>query len=53
MSMYAYYVACDVLSLRAVTVSSPSEFLRIGKQRKQQDNRRNLYVLGLPFDLSK
>ncbi|KAI0916035.1 hypothetical protein AcV5_003484 [Taiwanofungus camphoratus] len=37
----------------AVTVSSPSEFLRIGKQRKQPDNRRNLYVLGLPFDLSK
>ena len=23
------------------------------KQNKQPDNRRNLYVLGLPFDLTK
>jgi len=37
----------------AVTVSSSSEFPRVTRQGRQTDNRRNLYVLGLPFDLTK
>ena len=39
--------------IRAVTAVPPSEVPRIGKAAKQSDVRRNLYVLGLPFDLTK
>ncbi|PCH35412.1 RNA-binding domain-containing protein [Wolfiporia cocos MD-104 SS10] len=36
-----------------VSVASPPDASRVTKQGKQPDNRRNLYVLGLPFDLTK
>ncbi|KZT71935.1 hypothetical protein DAEQUDRAFT_809554 [Daedalea quercina L-15889] len=36
-----------------VTAASPSEVKNNGKQGKQLDARRNLYVLGLPFELTK
>lgn len=39
----------------AVSASSPAEHRRFGKQGsgRGNDTRRNLYVLGLPFDLTK
>ncbi|KAI0763462.1 hypothetical protein BD413DRAFT_582594 [Trametes elegans] len=37
----------------AVTAVPPSEIPRHGRTAKQPDSRRNLYVLGLPFDLTK
>ncbi|KAI0319313.1 hypothetical protein OF83DRAFT_822253 [Amylostereum chailletii] len=36
-----------------VTAMSPPPSFRIHTQDKRNDTRRNLYVLGLPFDLSK
>ncbi|EPS94069.1 hypothetical protein FOMPIDRAFT_1134998 [Fomitopsis schrenkii] len=36
-----------------VTAVSPSEVKHNGRQGKQPDARRNLYVLGLPFELTK
>ena len=38
---------------RTVTESSPSTSNRLLTGTKQPDARRNLYVLGLPFDLVK
>ncbi|KAI0631252.1 hypothetical protein C8Q77DRAFT_196212 [Trametes polyzona] len=37
----------------AVTAIPPSDVPRPGRAAKQPDTRRNLYVLGLPFDLTK
>ncbi|KAI0642806.1 hypothetical protein C8Q79DRAFT_984304 [Trametes meyenii] len=37
----------------SVTVAPASDVLRTGRTAKQPDARRNLYVLGLPFDLTK
>ncbi|OSX60828.1 hypothetical protein POSPLADRAFT_1034431 [Postia placenta MAD-698-R-SB12] len=37
----------------AVTLTSPSDPSRAAKHGNQPNNRRNLYVLGLPFDLTK
>ncbi|KAH9899186.1 hypothetical protein C8Q73DRAFT_678867 [Cubamyces lactineus] len=37
----------------SVTAVPPSEVPRVGRAAKQSDARRNLYVLGLPFDLTK
>ncbi|KAI0676329.1 hypothetical protein C8Q78DRAFT_1065199 [Trametes maxima] len=37
----------------AVTVAPTSDVSRTGRSAKQPDARRNLYVLGLPFDLTK
>ena len=39
--------------IRAVTAVPPPDVPRIGRAAKQSDARRNLYVLGLPFDLTK
>ncbi|GBE83783.1 hypothetical protein SCP_0508390 [Sparassis crispa] len=36
-----------------VTASIAPDFPRVVKHSRQQDMRRNLYVLGLPFDLTK
>ncbi|CAL1699708.1 unnamed protein product [Somion occarium] len=48
--MSGYNVAGVPLS---VTAMQPMESNRVFKQGKQPDMRRNLYVLGLPFDLTK
>ncbi|OBZ67446.1 hypothetical protein A0H81_12591 [Grifola frondosa] len=48
--MSGYTVAGVPLTVK---VPLPSEGHRIIKQGKQLDVRRNLYVLGLPFDLTK
>ncbi|OSD05234.1 hypothetical protein PYCCODRAFT_1457645 [Trametes coccinea BRFM310] len=37
----------------AVTPVPPSDVPRIGRTARHADSRRNLYVLGLPFDLTK
>ncbi|CCL98231.1 uncharacterized protein FIBRA_00225 [Fibroporia radiculosa] len=36
-----------------VTACLPSDNQKVARQGKQGDGRRNLYVLGLPFDLTK
>ncbi|KAI0659701.1 hypothetical protein C8Q70DRAFT_1064408 [Cubamyces menziesii] len=51
--MSGYNVDGIPLCVLAVTAVPPSEVSRIGKAAKQSDARRNLYVLGLPFDLTK
>ncbi|TFY56275.1 hypothetical protein EVJ58_g7742 [Rhodofomes roseus] len=48
--MSGYTVAGVPLTVTAV---SPSEVKNSAKQGKQSDTRRNLYVLGLPFELTK
>lgn len=43
----------NVCECSAVTLTSPSDPSRAAKHGNQPNNRRNLYVLGLPFDLTK
>lgn len=43
----------DPIDHSSVTPMHSIESNRVSRQSKQLDGRRNLYVLGLPFDLTK